>query len=53
MKYIAVFSHRNNKYYARSLNSGKTVTTERLMDVVANASTVAPATAAETATRAD
>lgn len=43
MKYIAVFSHRNNKYYARSLNSGKTVTTERLMDEVANASTVAPA----------
>lgn len=43
MKYIAVFIRRNNKYYARSLNSGKTVTTERLMDEVANASTVAPA----------
>ena len=43
MKYIAVFSRRNNKYYARSLNSGKTVTTEHLMDEVANASTVAPA----------
>ena len=41
MKYIAVFSRRNNKYYARSINSGKTVTTERLMDEVAPADVAA------------
>ena len=41
MKYIAAFSSRNNKYYARSISSGKTVTTARLMEEVASASTVA------------
>lgn len=43
MKYIAQLNKRVNKYYARSISSGKTITTARLMDEVASASTVAPA----------
>ncbi|MBQ6346521.1 MAG: HU family DNA-binding protein [Clostridia bacterium] len=43
MKYKAFFNKRANLYYARSLSSGKTITTARLMDEVAGASTVAPA----------
>lgn len=43
MKYIAQLNKRVNKYYARSISSGKTITTARLMDEVAGASTVAPA----------
>lgn len=43
MKYKAFFNKRANLYYARSISSGKTITTARLMDEVAGASTVAPA----------
>lgn len=43
MKYKAFFNKRANLYYARSISSGKTITTARLMDEVANSSTVAPA----------
>ena len=43
MKYIAQFNKRVNKWFARSISSGKTITTARLMDEVAGASTVAPA----------
>lgn len=43
MKYISFFNARSGKWFARSLSSGKTITTARLMDEVANASTVAPA----------
>ena len=43
MKYIAQLNKRVNKYYARSISSGKTITTARLMAEVAGASTVAPA----------
>lgn len=43
MKYKAFFNARSNKWFARSISSGKTITTARLMDEVAGASTVAPA----------
>ena len=43
MKYIAQYNKRVNKYFARSVSSGKTVSTDRLMEEIANASTVAPA----------
>ena len=43
MKYIAQYNGRLHKYFARSISSGKTITTARLMDEVASASTVAPA----------
>lgn len=43
MKYIAQYNGRLGKYFARSISSGKTVTTKRLMSEVAKASTVAPA----------
>ena len=43
MKYIAQYNGRLGKYFARSISSGKTVTTNRLMNEVAKASTVAPA----------
>ena len=48
MKYIAQYNKRVNKYFARSLSSGKTVSTDRLMEEIANASTVAPADVAAT-----
>ena len=48
MKYIAQYNKRVNKYFARSLSSGKTISTDRLMEEIANASTVAPADVAAT-----
>lgn len=48
MKYKAVLNKRSNKWFPRSLNSGKTVSTDRLMEEIANASTVAPADVAAT-----
>ena len=48
MKYIAQYNKRVNKYFARSVSSGKTVSTDRLMEEIANASTVAPADVAAT-----
>ena len=46
MKYTAHYNARVNKYFARSLSSGKTISTDRLMEEIANASTVAPAPSA-------
>jgi len=43
MKFIAQLNPRVNKWFARSVTSGKIVTTDRLMKEVAKASTVAPA----------
>ena len=48
MKYTAHYNARVNKYFARSLSSGKTISTDRLMEEIANASTVAPADVAAT-----
>ncbi|MBR1549309.1 MAG: HU family DNA-binding protein [Bacteroidales bacterium] len=43
MKYIAHYNGKVQKWFPRSISSGKTITTARLMDEVAGASTVAPA----------
>ena len=43
MKFKAHYNKQSNKWFARSISSGKTVTTKRLMAEVAKASTVAPA----------
>ncbi len=43
MKFIAHYNGKLDKWYARSVFSGKTITTNRLMNEVAKASTVAPA----------
>jgi len=48
MKYVPFFNARSGKWFARSVSSGKTVSTDRLMEEIANASTVAPADVAAT-----
>ena len=48
MKYIAHYNGKVQKWFPRSVNSGKTVSTDRLMEEIANASTVAPADVAAT-----
>jgi len=47
MKYIAHYNGKVQKWFPRSVNSGKTISTDRLMEEIANASTVAPADVAE------
>ena len=48
MKYIAHYNGKVQKWFPRSVNSGKTISTDRLMEEIANASTVAPADVAAT-----
>ncbi len=43
MKFKAQYNKHSEKWFPRSISSGKTVTTNRLMNEVAKASTVAPA----------
>ena len=43
MKYIATKNPHSNKWFPRSISSGKTISTDRLMIEIAKASTVSPA----------